>query len=101
MVLSYSRFRNTSLILTKEGAETYGLMEGFNALKNMTGDQYFEWPTDNALAGRPDLIAHKFYNLSHYEWVIVFANHPRNPLNWPKSGEVIKIPKIEFVRTLI
>lgn len=100
MALSYSRFRNTDLIRTRNGAETYGLMEGFDALKNMNGDQYDEWSTENGYDGRPDLISLKFYNLSFYDWVIVMGNRPKNTINWPKSGEVIKIPRMSFVRTL-
>lgn len=101
MALSYSRFRNTPLVLTRNGAETYGLMAGFESLKNMNGDQYQEWIVDNEYEGRPDQIALKFYSLSFYDWVIVMSNRPKNTLNWPKTGEVIKIPNIEFVRTLV
>jgi small nuclear ribonucleoprotein (snRNP)-like protein len=100
MALSYSRFRNTSLVKTQNGAETYGLMEGFDVLKNLTGDQYQNWITENKYEGRPDLIALFFYNLSYYDWVIIMANRPKNPLNWPKTGDVIKIPNLSLIRTL-
>lgn len=100
MALSYSRFRNTPLIKTKNGAETYGLMDGFSSLKNMTGDQYEEWIVTNEYEGRPDLIALKFYSLSFYEFIITMSNRPKNTLNWPKTGDTIKIPNMDFVRKL-
>jgi hypothetical protein len=101
MALSYSRFRNTPLVRTRNGAETYGLMEGFDILKNLKGDQYGEWIVTNEYEGRPDLIALKFYVLSYYDWIIVMANRPKNTLNWPKTGETIKIPKLNLIRTLL
>ena len=101
MALSYSRFRNTPLVKTKNGAETYGLMEGFDILKHLTGDQYEEWIVLNEYEGRPDLIGGKFYSSTFYDWVIIMANRPKNTLNWPKTGETIKIPNIDIIRTLL
>jgi hypothetical protein len=101
MPLSYSRFKYTPLVKTRNGSETYGLMSGFDALKNMTGEQYENWTVTNQYEGRPDLIANSFYHLSYYDFVIIIANRPKNPLNWPKTGDIIKIPNIDFVRTLI
>lgn len=101
MALSYSRFRNTPLVKTKNGSETYGLMSGFDILKNLNGDQYINWTCENGYDGRPDLIALKFYNLSYYDWIIIMANRPKNTLNWPSTGSTIKIPNISLVRTLL
>jgi hypothetical protein len=100
MALSYSRFRKTDLIRTKSGAETYGLMSGYDVLKNLTGDQYDNWITENEFEGRPDLISLKFYNVTFYDWMIVMSNRPKNTVNWPKTGETIKIPKLDLVRVL-
>jgi hypothetical protein len=101
VALSYSRFRNTKLITTRNGNETYGLMDGFDELKNLNGDQYDEWIVSNEYEGRPDLVSYNFYNVSFYDWIIVMSNRPKNTLNWPKTGESIKIPKLSFIRTLL
>jgi hypothetical protein len=102
MALSFSRFRRSDLIKTRDGAETYGRMEVYGELfRNLSGDNVFEWKVQNNFEGRPDLIAYDFYGVSHYEWIIVFANRPKNPLNWPKTGDVIKIPSREFIRSIL
>jgi hypothetical protein len=101
MVLSTSRFRYTPLVTTRSGNDTYGLVSGFDALKNMTDDQYDSWVVLNNFEGRPDLIAFEFYTNPQLEWVIVFANRSLNTLNWPKTGDLIKIPKKPFVESLL
>jgi len=99
-LLNVSRFIKTPLTKTRSGRDTYGVIEGFDRLKNITGDDYDSFTVDSSLSGRVDLIAHQFYGNSHLEWVIVIANRPKNPLNWPATGEVIKVPKNTFVRSL-
>lgn len=100
-ILSTSRFFKTSLVLTRDGKETYGRMDGFDSIKNINGDNFTFYTVPNELEGRADLIADNFYGDSHLEWVLVIANAAKNPLNWPKSGEVIKVPDEEFVRSTL
>jgi len=99
-LLNTSRFIKTPLTKTRSGRETYGVVEGFDRLKNIAGDNFQFFTVDSCLSGRPDLIAHQFYGNSHLEWVIVIVNRPKNPLNWPAAGEVIKIPNNTFIRSL-
>lgn len=101
MVLNTSRFRYTALTTTKNGRETYGLVSGFNALKNMTPNQYITWTVLSQYAGRPDLIANYFYTDVQKEWFVVFANKPLNTFNWPNTGDKIKIPLKSFVESLL
>ena len=99
---SNSRFKDTNFILTKDGHETYGLAEGLDALRTITGDQLDPpYRVPNSFESRPDLIANLKYDNSHLEWVIVLANRPKNTIGWPRAGDIIKIPKREFVRTLL
>jgi hypothetical protein len=98
---SYNRFKYTDLITTRNGNETYGLMSGFNDLKNITDENYIKWTVESDYEGRPDMIANKFYRTPYYEWIVVFANRPKNPLNWPKTGDIIKIPSDQFVKKLV
>ena len=93
-----SRFRRTSLVKTRTGLETYGLVSGFNNIKFIKDINVRYETIDNTESGRPDLIADRVYGNSHLEWILVFANRPKNPLNWPVAGEVIKIPTNEFVK---
>lgn len=99
-LLSTSRFIKTPLIKTRSGKSTYGIIEGFDRLKNIQGNEYQSFTVDNSIAGRPDKIAARFYGDPHLEWIIVLANRPKNPLNWPRAGEVIKVPFNNFVRSL-
>jgi len=86
-ILGTSRFRDTNLIKTRRGAETFGLVEGFDALRDMSGDQFTFLTIPNGLEGRPDLISFEVYGNVRLSWVIVL-------------GEVIKIPTSQFVRSL-
>lgn len=98
---SNSRFKDTAFILTKDGQETYGLTEGLDSLRVITGDQLEPpYKVPNSMEGRPDLIANLKYQNSHLEWIIVLANRPRNTVGWPRAGDIIKIPKKSFVRTI-
>jgi len=99
-LLNTSRFIKTPLTKTRDGKDTYGIMQGFDSLKNIDGDNVESFSVDSAYSGRPDLIAQLFYGNSHLEWVIVIANRPKNTLNWPSAGDVIKIPRNTFVRSL-
>lgn len=99
-LLNTSRFINSSLIKTRSGRDTFGLVDGFDTLRNITGDNVTFYTADSSDVGRPDKLAAKFYGDPHLEWIIIFANRPKNPLNWPSAGDTIKIPNNSFVRSL-
>lgn len=99
--MAISRFNNTRLIKTRNGLETYGLVEGLDVLKNLTGDQFTEYTVENGYAGRPDLIAFKFYGQVGYKFALTLSNRPREILSWPLVGDVIKIPDPDLVRSLV
>lgn len=100
VLLNTSRFTKTSLVRTRNNKDTYGVMEGFDKLKSITGENYTFYTVDNSEYGRTDLLASKFYGNPHLEWVLVMANKPKNPMNWPSVGEVIIVPNPNFVRAL-
>lgn len=99
-LLGTSRFIKTPLVKTRSGKDTYSIIEGFESLKELSGDNYQVYVVDSSYAARADLIAQNFYGDSHLEWVIVLANRPKNPLNWPAAGESIKVPRNTYVRSL-
>ena len=47
--------------------------------------------------GRPDLLSQHLYGTPEYFWVLVAFNRPVDTLNWPKSGELIKVPDITSI----
>lgn len=98
-ILSTSRFSKTPLINSRSGNTTYGRIEGFDIFKNVSGDNFRLETVTNSMSGRPDLIAESEYGDPHLEWILVLSNAPRNPFNWPKNGEIIKIPNRDFVRS--
>lgn len=84
-------------MLTRSGKTTYGRIEGFDNLKNPPASQLMSFTVPNYMEGRPDIISNMFYQTVQLEWVIVLANHPKNPLNWPKTGDTIVIPRKSYV----
>lgn len=96
-----SRFRKTGLIQTRSGKDTYGIMSGYDELKNISEENYRMYYVEAGYEGRCDLIAFQQYGDPHLEWVLVFANRVKNPFNWPKAGETIKLPNSSYVRRIL
>lgn len=94
-VPSNSRFKFTQLIAVKapDGSivEAYGrwVKPAFFDDPNLSAATY---QVRNDFAGRPDEISKEVYGTPEYFWVIIAYNSPRDPLNWPKVGDVIMIP---------
>jgi len=96
-----SRFKKTSLIKTKRGIDTYGIMSGYDRIKNIQEDEFDFFNVTSGFEGRCDLIAAQNYGDPHLEWVIVISNRIKNPFNWPKAGDVIILPRSDFVRGVL
>lgn len=96
-----SRFRKTPLIKTRDGKDTYGRVVGFDALRNLNIEDFTWYTVQSQFNGRPDLIAANNYGDPQLEWVLVLANKPFNTINWPATGERIKIPRNTFIRGLL
>ncbi len=86
---SNSRFKLTEPVLTRDGKETFGVMTKF---KFFDTKQYITIAIDARLAHRPDLIADKYYGSPSFFWVPLMYNNVRNPFQWPKIGDVIRLP---------
>ena len=95
---SLSRWRLSEPIIDN-GKETFGLWTRPDFLKkdNVPENQIMLVRIDSLIAGRPDLIALKYYQNSLLEWVVVMFNRPLNPIGWPKIGTMIKIPSSVIV----
>lgn len=92
----YSRYVDTESIFWN-GEETLGLYELPDRLKNLESADLINYKVQSGHAGRPDLISEEYYRTPYFSWVIVMHNKPRNPIGWPKLGEVISIPKSSVV----
>ena len=86
---SNSRFKLTEPVLTRDGKETFGVMTKFDFLST---ENYSTLVINSYYAHRPDLIADKYYGSPSYFWVIIMFNKIRNPFQWPKIGDVIRVP---------
>lgn len=94
-----SRLADTQTILFN-GVETYGRWAQQSFLTDeISEDDITYLVIDNSVAGRPDLIADNEYGDSLLDWVIIAFNKPRSTLNWPRSGDVIRLPKRRLVAT--
>jgi hypothetical protein len=98
---SFMRFKNTPLIVSVDGNNTYGLFKKYSFLDeaNLTDNDVIKVTVDSTIAGRPDLISSNLYSTSIYDWVIIMFNKVQNPLNWPKVGSVIKAPRRSVILT--
>lgn len=86
---SNSRFKLSTPILTADGKETFGVMTKFDFLKT---DRYRTITINSYYAHRPDLIADDVYGSPSFYWVVIIFNKVRDPFQWPKIGDVIRLP---------
>ena len=82
----YSRFLKTSPI-RYDNKDTFGLWTKIQL------DNTEDFVVPNSLEGRPDLISDLQYDTPVFWWVIVAFNHPEEIIGFPKTGQVIKIPR--------
>jgi hypothetical protein len=88
----YSRFKETQTILFN-GVETFGKWTPPAILKRDLPDEDIQFfVVDNSTQGRPDLIANEVYGTTFLDWLVIAFNKPRSTLNWPRTGDVIKLP---------
>lgn len=92
-IASNSRFRFSEQIKHNDHL-TIGRWKEPSFLDKQVNEVYVVPPR---YEGRVDLIAHDRYGDSKYFWAIIAYNAPRNPLNWPKAGDTIKIPNISNI----
>jgi len=87
-----SRLQFASSVIVN-GVETFGRW----AQPSFLADDFDPALTDSFLVtndtnGRPDRIAGKVYGDPFLDWVIIGFNKPREVLNWPRSGQIIRYP---------
>jgi hypothetical protein len=97
-VTSISRFSQTEAVIIN-GIETFGRWKRPDFINPdlLDEDQIRTFGVDNEFAGRPDLIATDFYGSPLLEWVVIMFNNPQNPIGWPVSGSVIRLPERSLV----
>lgn len=94
-----SRFAETQTILFGD-TEAYGKWTPPSFINNdLPNDDLIFLVVDQSNQGRPDIIANEIYGDSFLDWVIIAFNKPRSTLNWPKAGDVIRVPKRRVVAT--
>lgn len=100
---SFMRFKNTPLIVSVDGNNTYGLFKKYSFLDeaNLDENDIVKVVVDSTIAGRPDLISSNLYSTTIYDWIIIMFNKVQNPLNWPKVGDIIKAPKRSVVLSVL
>ena len=93
----FSRFNRTPPTIHNE-RETFGVWVQPDFLTRQLLDSEINTiVVDNRLSGRPDEISRKFYGTTLLDWAIIAFNAPRDPLNWPRPGDVIKLPLREVI----
>lgn len=88
----FSRFKRTPPTIV-DGKETYGRWVKFSFLKIRPAEEFINvFQVTSALEGRPDLISQRVYGTPLLDWVLIAFNGVRDPLNWPRAGDIIEYP---------
>ena len=88
-------------IIDFNGKQVYGLYKEPQWISNVRREDLLDFVVSSDLEGRADLISKKLYNNPNYYWVLIVVNKPMDPLNWPKTGQVIKFVQKHIVMTNI
>ena len=92
-----SRFVTTESIIV-DGKETLGRWSEPRFLtESVPESDIYAFQVDNRYEGRPDAIANILYNSPDLAWVLIAFNQARDPMNWPRAGDVIKYPDRSIV----
>lgn len=97
-VEGFSRLRFTDAVIV-DGQETFGLFDrpDFLDIRSIDDDQVIEFTVRPPYVGHPDLIANDVYGSPRLDWVVVMFNNPRETLNWPINGSIIRLPSASLV----
>lgn len=92
-----SRFYKTQTVVF-DGEEVFGKWDSPSFVgRNLRDGEYTPYQVDNAREGRPDMISNEVYGTTQLDWVLIAANGARGALNWPRAGDVIKVPIVDLV----
>lgn len=94
---TYSRFKQTEIVIF-DGEQVFGRWKSPSMLRrSLSASEMTTFYVSHQFAGRPDLIANVVYGDSELDWVIIALNRPADVLNWPRPGDVIKVPATPLV----
>jgi hypothetical protein len=87
-----SRLFDTETLIVNE-EEVYGRWNMPEFLsRELNDNEYTVMTVTSELEGVPHVIAQREYGSSQLDWVLIAANNARQVFNWPRAGDVIKIP---------
>ena len=87
----YSRFKGTGTTLL-DSCEVFGVWTKPSLLTRVLRDDQIQYyVVNNSKAGRPDLISYEIYGTTLLDWLVIAFNRGE-VLNWPRAGQVIKLP---------
>lgn len=92
-----SRYSLTDIINFKNKI-TYGLFKNLPWIENASLENIGTFVVTTELEGKPDLISNSLYGTPDYYWVLILLNKPLDPLDWPKTGQVIKTLSTEIIK---
>lgn len=85
-----------------DGNETFGVWNPPSFIKIRPDENRINrYVVTNATEGRPDNISNILYGTPFLDWVLISFNKIRDPLNWPRAGEIIEYPDESLVFPLI
>jgi hypothetical protein len=91
----FSRYIKNAVSELIDGNEHIGLLD-ITDIPTHRNDLFLT--VTGAYEYRPDLISKEFYGTTKLWWIIPLANNVEDVLNYPKSGDSIRIPTMETVQ---
>lgn len=88
----FDKYKNCKILIDKDTKDMLLETRDIDKIKLDPNDMYHT--VDANEVSRLDLIAYKYYGNPLLWWVIAQANDIYDPLVYPKSGDIIRIPAL-------
>jgi hypothetical protein len=95
-MLESTRFKLTDTILYQGHVTKSSWRKPEILRREVRTEDYTTFTVTNDLEFRPDKISNIAYKTPHLDWLIIAYNQAPEPFAWPRTGEIIKIPKSEL-----
>jgi hypothetical protein len=81
--------------------ETRAFFESWNPEEWPDSPEDILWEIESGYETRPDMISYRFYNTTHFWWLICFVNNLNDPAYGFEPGQVIRIPPFNTITSYI
>lgn len=97
--LNEYRFENLFKVYNVDGYYFYNIIGTLNIPEDLDPEFYYEWRVNKPMPWT--IISYEHYETIYLWWLICSANQIQNPIEFAKTGTILKIIKPPYVREVV